>query len=204
MKALKTILILIYPILIILLLLSLKDCSNNSGNIEEPGQEQIDEPEDEQGDEQDEASGRRSADQPAEDQPNDDSLVRQAERTGNSGDLKVTLLWDFPGDIDLHVTQPNGRKIYFSNKRDLGTGGYLDVDNRNGGSGAAENIYWERPRNGQYQVEVVYYSASQDTGVVGSGVCSIVVFNAGAQPETYNFEMNTVNQRRAVTTITVN
>lgn len=108
MKTLKNILILLYPVLIILLLLSnIKSCTNDTiaDNIE-----------------------------PAEER-SDSSLVRRAERTGNIGDLKITLLWNFQGDIDLHVAQPNGNEIFFDNRRDISTGGYLDVDNRDGGPG---------------------------------------------------------------------
>ena len=42
-----------------------------------------------------------------------DEDVSQAMTVGESGQLKITLLWDFPGDIDLHVEQPNGREIYY-------------------------------------------------------------------------------------------
>ena len=51
-------------------------------------------------------------------QDSTDTSVREAEAVGESGDLKVTLLWDFPGDIDLHVVQPNGRQIYYQHKHD--------------------------------------------------------------------------------------
>ena len=43
----------------------------------------------------------------------DTSAVREAEQTGQSGNLKVTLLWDFAADIDLHVVQPNRKEIFF-------------------------------------------------------------------------------------------
>ena len=94
MKQLKTILGVIYPILIILLLLSncigCKHNDNSQRRIEESvdtamiGGEPVD-----------------SA-----------SVVEQAQHTGQSGNLKITLLWNFQGDIDLHVTQPNGKTIY--------------------------------------------------------------------------------------------
>lgn len=72
--------------------------------------------------------------------------VREARNTGQTGNLKVTLLWDFYGDIDLHVMQPNGIVINFSNPQDAATGGALDVDNRQGGKGAAENIFCPIPQ----------------------------------------------------------
>lgn len=36
------------------------------------------------------------------------------EDVGGDGDIKITLLWDFPGDLDLHVMQPNGEEIWLS------------------------------------------------------------------------------------------
>ena len=102
MKVLKTILIIIYPILVILLLLpNLKSCNesrtNNLGD-------QIEEP------------------------INTAEVVKHAEMIGQSGTLKVTLLWNFQGDIDLHVKQPNGKEIYYNEKEDVSNilfSGYL-------------------------------------------------------------------------------
>lgn len=177
MRKLKTILIALYPILIILLLLAnIKGCTNeNTAEITEPIAE-----------------------------PTDSSLVRQAERTGNIGELKVTLLWNFQGDIDLHVIQPNGREIFFDNRRDRLTGGYLDVDNRDGGSGSAENIFWEKAREGEYIVSIEYYGPSKSTAIAEKGICSIVVFQSGKEPQTFNVEINTVNEKKNVTKIIIN
>jgi uncharacterized protein YfaP (DUF2135 family) len=46
-----------------------------------------------------------------------------------SGDIlfRATLTWDGPGDMDLHVIDPNGEHCYYSHKV-IGTGS-LDVDN---------------------------------------------------------------------------
>lgn len=177
MGTLKNILIALYPILIILLLLAnIKGCTNeNTAEITEPIAE-----------------------------PTDSSLVRQAERTGNIGELKVTLLWNFQGDIDLHVIQPNGREIFFDNRRDQLTGGYLDVDNRDGGRGSAENVYWKRAKPGKYQVFIDYYGPSKTTDIAEKGVCSVVVFQSGKEPQTYNVEMTTVKEKKAITDIIVN
>ena len=82
------------------------------------------------------------------------------------GDLKITLLWDFEGDIDLHVIEPNGNEIFWDNKVDRSTGGTLDVDNRRGGHASAENIYWEQPPKGQYKVYLHYFDKSSSSGVV--------------------------------------
>lgn len=175
MKQLKIILGAIYPILIILLLLS--NCRGR-GRDGEAGQH-IGEPAD-------------SA-----------SVVEQARSTGKSGNLKVTLLWNFQGDIDLHVTQPNGKTIYYNDSKDTATGGFLDVDNTKGGNGSAENIFWENPPKGEYNVTLVYYQESQATGNAESGICSVVVFQQGKSPQTYRVEMNRVKEEKNVVTVNI-
>jgi len=81
---------------------------------------------------------------------------------GQSGALQFTLTWVQPVDMDLHVTDPNSEEIYFSNPTSV-SGGELDVDDMDGGSVSApavENIFWsESPPNGDYLVQVKYYSA---------------------------------------------
>ena len=176
MKTLKTILYTLYPVLILLLLLSnIKGCSSDNTT-----------------------DSRESVTELT-----DTSIVRQAERTGNIGELKVTLLWNFQGDIDLHVAQPNGKEIFFDNRRDRSTGGYLNVDNRDGGRGSAENIYWERAKSGKYQVSIEYYGPSKTTDVAEKGVCSVVVFQTGEEPKTYNVEMTTVKEKKVITDVIV-
>lgn len=123
-------------------------------------------------------------------------VVRQAERTGNSGDLKITLQWDFQGDIDLHVKQPNGKVIYYKKPKDSSTRGFLDVDNQNGGNGAAENIYWENPPKGEYSVSLVYFNPSKSTSIAESGTCSVVVFQQGNEPRIYKVYMKNVNDKK--------
>lgn len=131
------------------------------------------------------------------------NIVRQAEKTGKSGMLKVTLLWNFQGDIDLHMKQPNGNEIYYKQKKDESTGGFLDVDNRNGGNGSAENIYWENPEKGKYSISLVYYQESQSSGLAESGVCTIVVFQQGKEPCTYEVNMSQVKETKNVININV-
>lgn len=85
-----------------------------------------------------------------------------------TGDVQVTLLWQGPADLDLHVNEPGGTEIYFSN-RTSPTGGNLDVDQRagcSGGTGApteghVENIFWPTGRApaGNYSATVVNYAA---------------------------------------------
>ena len=175
MKQLKIILGVIYPILIVLLLLSnCRGCNDNN------------------------ESQRRT------DEPIDTArVVEQAQQTGQSGNLKITLLWNFQGDIDLHVTQPNGKTIFFDDAKDTSTGGFLDVDNVNGGRGSAENVFWENPPKGEYQVKLVYYQESRSSGVAESGICSVVIFQQGKSPQTYQIEMNNVEETKNVVTLII-
>ena len=179
MSKLKIILGIIYPILIILLCLSnCRGCINSrnqQGGVKKP------------------------TDTSRVINPDDTtSIVEQAEHTGHSGNLKITLLWNFQGDIDLHVTQPNGKTIYFEQLKDTSTGGFLDVDNRNGGNGSAENVFWENPPKGEYMVKLVYYKESLSTGIAGSGTCSVVIFQQGKSPQTYQVEMNNVGEQKNI------
>ena len=169
MRALKTILFILYPILIAIIILSnLRCCRAQNNNLTDTS-----------------------------------DVVRNAERIGKNGGLKITLLWNFMGDIDLHVKQPNGREIYYNDKRDAYTGGYLDVNNMEGGNGSAENIYWKNPPKGNYMVSLVYYQPSRSTHVVGSGDCTIVVFQQGKSPKTYRAYMSTVKETKKIINILI-
>lgn len=130
----------------------------------------------------------------------DDELIEQAEDVGGNGKLKVTLLWDFPGDIDLYVLQPNGIELYFERKSDPSTGGYLDIDNTSGGRGSAENMYWENPERGVYEIKVHYY----DTNVNApqGGDCSVVIIN-GNKKDVYRVRMRERGQRECVARVVV-
>lgn len=122
----------------------------------------------------------------------DRTAEEAAQEIGQDGDIKVTMLWDFPGDVDLHVTQPNGRELWYSNMRDRSTGGELDVDDREGGRGSAENIYWRNPPAGTYKVDVVMYSIS-DSAPNGGPVK--VVIKVNGQTSTYSVNLSREGQR---------
>ena len=44
-----------------------------------------------------------------------------------TGDVQVTLSWDAGSDVDLHVVDPNGDEVYWTNRR-VASGGELDLD----------------------------------------------------------------------------
>lgn len=177
MKTLKTVLFSTYALLAILLLINY-----NTNKTE---------------------ASTRSSDTLTEEPVDTADVVRTAEKVGNNGALKVTLLWNFEGDIDLHVKQPNNKEIYYDHKNDASTGGALDVDNQNGGNGSAENIYWARPPKGEYTIQLVYYQQSKSTGVVGSGICKVVVFQEGKDPQTYTTEMSEVKEKKNIVKIKI-
>lgn len=177
MKTLKTVLFSMYALLAILLLINY-----NTNKTE---------------------ASTRSSDTLTEEPVDTADVVRTAEKVGNNGALKVTLLWNFEGDIDLHVKQPNNKEIYYDHKNDASTGGALDVDNQNGGNGSAENIYWARPPKGEYTIQLVYYQQSKSTGVVGSGICKVVVFQEGKAPQTYTTEMSEVKETKTIIKIKI-
>ena len=122
----------------------------------------------------------------------DPAAEERAEQVGNDGEIKVTALWDFPGDVDLHVTEPDGTELWFRNMKHRRTGGELDVDNIPGGRGSAENIYWTSPLHGQYKVEVVMYNISSEAP--NGGVVKVVV-KVNGQTETIPVRLSRQNQR---------
>lgn len=131
-------------------------------------------------------------------------LIREAREVGNDGDLKVTLLWDFYADIDLHVLQPNGVEIFFNNKQDDTTGGFLDEDDKIGGPSSAENVYWENPPAGTYRIGLKYFGPSAETDLAESGICKVVVFQAGRSPKVFEVPMNEPEQEVIVTDLIYN
>jgi hypothetical protein len=81
---------------------------------------------------------------------------------GFSGDVQVSVSWDAPSDVDLHVVEPSGEELWYGNAASA-TGGQLDVD-----SNAAcaidgrqiENIRWPgRAPAGSYTVRVDYWDS---------------------------------------------
>lgn len=195
MKSLKTILGLTYPILILLLLLN--NCKGS--NLEETA---VTPPSPLPSPLVDSLATQVPESEDVEIDSTASEVVRQAESIGSTGALKITLLWNFHADLDLHVKQPNGKVIYYKEKKDTSTGGFLDVDNREGGDGAAENIFWNEPPTGQYLVGLQYYNKAQ-SGLAESGVCTIVVFQEGREPVAYNVNMTTLKEFKTVLSINI-
>jgi hypothetical protein len=111
-------------------------------------------------------------------------VIKRIEPVLGTGDVQVTLRWDAPVDLDLHVIDPAGEEIYYGN-RTSASGGNLDVD-ANGGCSSmmtnpVENVFWPTggAPSGKYQVSVVYY---MDCGYSGP-VSYTVTIKQNNQPD---------------------
>lgn len=185
MKFLRIFLAAVYAVLILLILLLASTCRHNP----------VPEPENEIEDEDTVA---------VEVEPADTTDIGRAEDVGGHGRLKITLLWDFPGDIDLHVMEPNHNEIFFDSKIDQATGGELDYDDQHGGRGAAENVTWSTPPAGDYQVALVYFKVQPAGSEPIPGKCRVLIFNGDHDPETYEVQLDgTLQQPVFVTTVHV-
>lgn len=82
--------------------------------------------------------------------------LAQGSLEGGYGDVQVTLSWDSSADIDLYVQDPFGEWIWYKHKI-AQSGGWLDVDDRDGFG--PENIYWKKNESpsGNFQVAVKHY-----------------------------------------------
>ena len=79
------------------------------------------------------------------------------------GDTQVSVTWNTPADVDLHVIEPSGEEIYFGNSASA-SGGELDIDANAACSVSAvtqENIGWlpGTAPSGEYIVRVEYWDA---------------------------------------------
>jgi len=88
---------------------------------------------------------------------------RLGEVSAKGGDIQISLSWQNFNDLDLHCVDPARQEICFSNRRSIGTGGELDIDQNAHepfNTSPVENIYWPvgGAPPGLYRVFVVFYS----------------------------------------------
>jgi hypothetical protein len=126
--------------------------------------------------------------------------VTTSVQTGGEGGVQVTLNWNSNADIDLHVIEPGGEEIYYSNPIST-AGGALDRDNQCSDFvlGRPENIYWTIPTNGTYQVNVVYYG---DCGGAGAVNFTLRVCINGNCDNPISGTVNTEDESVSVTSFT--
>ena len=87
---------------------------------------------------------------------------------GSTGEVTVTLAWQTIDDLDLHLIEPNGNRIYFE-KKISSLGGRLDVDTnvREKTTQPLENIFYAvKPPAGKYTIIVNYYSSNSGSSNV--------------------------------------
>lgn len=93
-----------------------------------------------------------------------DSIKEQVKAAGGriEGELRISLSWHNYDDLDLHVYNPDGGHINFSNKRS--SGGVLDVDMNAGGGttkSPVENVIYANrssTQEGTYKVTINNFS----------------------------------------------
>jgi len=78
--------------------------------------------------------------------------------TNTNGPVTATLVWDVPGDIDLHIYEPSGSHVYYAARQ--GPAGYLDRDDTTGTGPEHYYTSCQNPIPGTYQFGVNYYSGS--------------------------------------------
>lgn len=100
-----------------------------------------------------------------------DSIKERVKAAGGNvtGEVCCRLAWEYSDDLDLHMQEPTGSKVYWCCRRQLsGNGGMLDVD-ANGADGPrqnpVENIFYEKiktMRDGAYRLSVNNYNRRSD------------------------------------------
>ncbi|MDR2020340.1 MAG: VWA domain-containing protein [Treponema sp.] len=85
---------------------------------------------------------------------------RLARAGAQSGDVRVSLLWNNRNDLDIHVISPWGEEIFYGHSKDA-AGGFLDVDMNVRGETTkpVENVFWAQGKalQGRYRVFVQNY-----------------------------------------------
>ncbi len=85
----------------------------------------------------------------------------------STGDVQVLLNWNNYNDLDLIVTDPYGKSVWFKN-RSVSSGGQLEIDMNveyPDSKTPIENIYWPSggAPNGTYNVYLLYYKQHEST-----------------------------------------
>ena len=86
----------------------------------------------------------------------------------DASDLRITLYWNNKSDMDIHVVEPDGSRIWYNNRGPTASQGTLDIDSnsncnvdRPNEPGGIENVYWPNgvaAPTGDYSISVDRYS----------------------------------------------
>lgn len=102
-----------------------------------------------------------------------DSIKERVKNAGGNvaGYLRCSLAWFNHDDLDIHVVDPSGAHICYSDMSPHGSNGRLDVDMNAGGRrsrNAVENIVWAKKadlQEGKYQVYINNYAKRESIDV---------------------------------------
>lgn len=105
----------------------------------------------------------------------DDLLARYH---AGSGDVRISLMWNNMNDLDLHVIDPRGEEINYSDRRSA-SGGLLDIDMNASPPykvPAVENVYWPQQAAppGVYQVYVNHFRTHGSANETAFTVCILI------------------------------
>ena len=96
-------------------------------------------------------------------------------------DIRIVLMWDADDtDIDLHVLEPNGEEVYYSNKRSA-SGGMISQDVTTG-YGPEEYLH-KKAVHGKYKIVSNYYASHQQKLTSPVTVTATVFTNWGRPNE---------------------
>lgn len=131
-----------------------------------------------------------------------------------NGMLQISLSFNNEKDVDLHVVEPQGDHIYFSNRRST-NGGYLDIDSNAGCSIDGinnENVFYSedaRIEIGEYKVYPLMYRNCDPT--IATDYTISIFFNGrllytpthGTFPVGYGDEGSSVTDKEPALTFTI-
>lgn len=120
-----------------------------------------------------------------------DSIKERVKAAGGSvvGDFRASLSWFNYDDLDIHITEPDNNKIYYSNRQSYKTKGKLDVDMNAGGGKSrtpVENIIYPSKNTmliGNYKISVNNYRKRETSDVGFTVECEF-----GGGVHTFNYE----------------
>jgi len=128
----------------------------------------------------------------------------QAIKVG-SGALQITLSWDKPVDLDLHVETPNGALIFWD-EPEIGNG---ELDHDDYCKAGNENVFFNEPLvDGTYTVYVHWYP-NDDCYTISGTIEYIVSATINGSPfifspyQTGQFSSGSENVRRNIGTIKI-
>jgi hypothetical protein len=80
-------------------------------------------------------------------------------KKATTGIITITLSWGSQPDVDLHVIEPNGKHVFYQEKK--GHSGYLDVDDTNGEGPEHYFVACDKLEVGTYSFGLNYFAGNR-------------------------------------------